>query len=71
MFIIDIAQCQIQGFFSINRNDVNKLKEGEIEKTKTYLALCWSKEPLSQEQFNKLNDMKVVKTVEGIRLQIN
>lgn len=49
-------------FYLLNRNDINKLKEGEIEKTKTYSALCWSKEPLSQEQLQKLQEVKVMET---------
>ncbi|XP_048732114.2 tRNA pseudouridine synthase Pus10-like [Ostrea edulis] len=52
------ADVKVRDLQIVDKIDVNKLKEGEIEKTKTYFALCWSKEPLSQEQLTKLNDVK-------------
>lgn len=52
------ADVKVRDLQIVEKNDINKLKEGEIEKTKTYSALCWSKEPLSQEQLQKLQEVK-------------
>ncbi|XP_062612720.1 tRNA pseudouridine synthase Pus10-like, partial [Saccostrea cucullata] len=52
------ADIKVRDLKIVDKKDVDKLKEGEIEKTKTYSALCWSKESLSEEQLNKLKEIK-------------
>ncbi|XP_062575484.1 tRNA pseudouridine synthase Pus10-like [Saccostrea cucullata] len=52
------ADIKVRDLQIVDKKDVDKLKEGEIEKTKTYSALCWSKDSLSEEQLNKLQEVK-------------
>nr|XP_022330873.1 putative tRNA pseudouridine synthase Pus10 [Crassostrea virginica] len=52
------ADVKVRDLQIVDKNDINRLKEGEIEKTKTYSALCWSREPLSRQQLDKLQDIK-------------
>ncbi|KAL4238436.1 putative tRNA pseudouridine synthase Pus10 [Mactra antiquata] len=42
----------------VSKDDTNILKEGEIDKVKKYRALCWCKEPVTDEQLHKLSSLK-------------
>lgn len=35
------------------------MKEGEIDKVKKYSALCWSKQPVTDEHLTELSNIKV------------
>lgn len=39
-----------------SRNELVKIKEGEEAKTKDYNALCLCKDPVTQEQIDKINN---------------
>ena len=43
----------------LDREEVGKLKEGEEDKSKSYVALCWCQRPLTPEDVQKINDTKV------------
>ncbi|GAB1601398.1 putative tRNA pseudouridine synthase Pus10 [Argonauta hians] len=43
---------------SVSREEICNLKEGEIDKTKSYSALCWSHKPLTEEQLSSLSTYK-------------
>ena len=55
----------------VSREEVGRLKEGEMEKVKKYAALCWSREEISQEMLDiGLKEIKdlVVKQKTPIRV---
>ncbi|XP_041352916.1 LOW QUALITY PROTEIN: tRNA pseudouridine synthase Pus10-like [Gigantopelta aegis] len=52
------SDVAVQDLQIISREETSNLKEGEIDKTKSYCALCCSEKPLSQEDLNKLHDIK-------------
>ncbi|XP_062599204.1 tRNA pseudouridine synthase Pus10-like [Saccostrea cucullata] len=52
------ADIKVRDLQIVDKKDVDKLKEGEIERTKTYSALRWSKESFSEGQLNKLQEVK-------------
>ncbi|XP_014768473.1 tRNA pseudouridine synthase Pus10 [Octopus bimaculoides] len=43
---------------AVSREEIGNLKEGEIDKTKSYSALCWSQKPLTEEQLSALSTYK-------------
>ncbi|KAK7103628.1 tRNA pseudouridine synthase Pus10-like [Littorina saxatilis] len=42
----------------VTREDVGRLKEGEEDKSKSYVALCWCERPLTEEDMQKISEMK-------------
>lgn len=48
----------IRDLQSVSRDEITNLKEGEIEKTKSYSAICWSESCLSQENLDTLATFK-------------
>ncbi|KAK2184310.1 hypothetical protein NP493_270g00024 [Ridgeia piscesae] len=42
----------------VTREETNRLKEGEMLKTKTYSALCWAQTTLTPEDMKKLDSVK-------------
>ena len=51
----DVAVRDLQ---LVSKADSVVLKNGEEEKTKRYVALCWSRNPLTEEQIVHLNSVK-------------
>ncbi|KAF5300240.1 hypothetical protein FQR65_LT09194 [Abscondita terminalis] len=47
---------QVRDLQSVPRAELNKIKEGEQLKTKDYVALCLTKDPVTQEQIDKINN---------------
>lgn len=43
-----------------SREEITKLKEGEIDKTKTYSALCWCDRELTPADIDMLDAIKVM-----------
>ncbi|KAK3093377.1 hypothetical protein FSP39_014750 [Pinctada imbricata] len=52
------TDVKIRDLQFVSREDTNKLKEGEMEKTKRYIARCWSESPLTTEDLEKLQTYK-------------
>ncbi|KAG1663723.1 putative tRNA pseudouridine synthase Pus10 [Nymphon striatum] len=51
----DIAVKFLQ---KVSKNEIQKLKEGEQEKTKIYSCICCCKDEITQEQLNELNKLQ-------------
>ncbi|XP_060069960.1 tRNA pseudouridine synthase Pus10-like [Ylistrum balloti] len=54
------SEVQVRDLQIVPKEATNNLKEGEMEKTKTYSAFCWSAEVLAQEKLEELGAMKNV-----------
>ncbi|XP_046370140.2 tRNA pseudouridine synthase Pus10-like [Haliotis rufescens] len=63
----DVAISDLQ---IVPREDTANLKEGEIEKSKTYSALCWSETELQQEQLDKLKELTDLKLDQKTPLRV-
>lgn len=48
----------IRDLQAVSRDEIANLKEGEIEKTKSYSATCWSENCLSQDELDTLSTSK-------------
>jgi len=48
------------------REDVDVLKEGEIDKVKQYRALCWTQDPITDDQLVDLSGIKVTGTTPAV-----
>jgi len=48
------------------REDVDVLKEGEIDKVKQYRALCWTQDPITDDQLMDLSGIKVTGTTPAV-----
>lgn len=51
------SEVQVRDLQIVTKEATNKLKEGEMEKTKTYLAHCWSSDVLSAEKLEEISAM--------------
>ncbi|CAG5120797.1 unnamed protein product [Candidula unifasciata] len=54
---------QVRDLQIVSREEIAKLKEGEIDKTKTYSALCWCDRELT------LADIEMLAAIKDLRLQ--
>jgi tRNA pseudouridine synthase 10 len=52
---VDIAVRHLQ---VVSKDDTTVLKEGEEEKRKRYVALCWSRDPVTDNQLSALESIK-------------
>lgn len=50
----------VRDFQMVNKNDLQKIKEGEETKTKRYTALCKSDRAITEDDIFKLNNMGVI-----------
>ncbi|XP_055880205.1 tRNA pseudouridine synthase Pus10-like [Biomphalaria glabrata] len=51
---------QVRDLQIVSRKDTNLLKEGEIDKTKTYTALCWCDRQLTEADVELVNSLKEI-----------
>ncbi|XP_021347357.1 putative tRNA pseudouridine synthase Pus10 [Mizuhopecten yessoensis] len=51
------SEVQVRHLQIVTKEATNNLKEGEMEKTKTYSALCWSAAVLPQEKLEEISSM--------------
>ncbi|KAB0795544.1 hypothetical protein PPYR_07543 [Photinus pyralis] len=47
---------EVRDLQSVQRSELGKIKEGEQLKTKEYIALCLTKDTITQEQIDKINN---------------
>ncbi|XP_063426477.1 tRNA pseudouridine synthase Pus10-like isoform X2 [Mytilus trossulus] len=52
------TDVKVQDLQIVSKEETNNLKEGEMEKTKCYSALCWAAEPLTADKLLKLDSIK-------------
>ncbi|KAK6182774.1 hypothetical protein SNE40_010384 [Patella caerulea] len=54
----------------ITREDIHNLKEGELEKSKCYMALCWSSSTLTPENIQLINQLKTIEIQQKTPLRV-
>ncbi|KAI4461840.1 hypothetical protein MML48_5g00009058 [Holotrichia oblita] len=55
---------------NVDRSELTKVKEGEEEKTKDYNALCLTKDPITQEQLDKINNYGKVEILQKTPIRV-
>ncbi|XP_013391682.1 putative tRNA pseudouridine synthase Pus10 [Lingula anatina] len=63
----DIAIRDLQ---LVSREETNKLKEGEMEKVKSYCALCWSHQPFTSKHQEKIAAVKDLKLFQKTPIRV-
>ncbi|KAL5009163.1 hypothetical protein ScPMuIL_014744 [Solemya velum] len=66
----DTKDVKVNDLQVVPREETDRLKEGEMEKEKTYTALCWSTKVLTQEDLDKLAQYKDLKVMQKTPIRV-
>ena len=63
----DIAIRDLQ---MVAKEETSKLKEGEMEKTKSYSALCWTEKKFTEEDVQKISSLRDLKLMQKTPIRV-